>query len=430
MTHARSLIRIRCMKNRSCGQVAETVEALVTGDNYLVERADFEDDFSQCRPAGIEVFVFPVLGHERIPEGVEAYLTDAPRTAPAHAICVTGDFTTGEIPVSRVSTEADRILRSRGSKTRGKPILIDTPLAGDWKSTFKRAFERALNDDVGQQRGNTNGTTVPSTGSPPDEAVTEDALHKILSLLPGRPSFALDDEGRCVALSLTDGAPYPRSLLGRLPASVAQTVLSMISRLDCLQNLSLAFAGLEELRVALPRLLVELDLCGNPLRSFDSLAPLTSLRMLNLGACDLGKVPDQLMALQQLDSLILAKNRLLSVPDWIGNLRELRRVTLYRNRLTRFDHGLKSLANLRILNLGASPVETIGGDLSRLRELRALGVRMTSITELPESLFELPRIEAVVVSKNPQMDCSTMSAAAASKLVVAMPSWDRYGAHE
>jgi Leucine-rich repeat (LRR) protein len=191
-----------------------------------------------------------------------------------------------------------------------------------------------------------------------------------------------------------------------------------------LESLSLPFAGLRDLDLCIPESVEKLDLRGNYLDNYEFATGHHNMALVNLAACDLEAPPDFLRTLPNLHTLILAKNRIDSIPGWFSSLEALERLTLYRNLLSSLGTGMHGLASLRVLNLGANPpLEDFEGDLSNLRSLKVLGLRLLDLQEVPQVLYELPRLQWVDMSKNPvfyQSDLSHPTITFADR----MPRWD------
>ena len=246
----------------------------------------------------------------------------------------------------------------------------------------------------------------------------------MLSLLPQEPRYSLNEAGYCTALSFTDDAAYPRSLLRNLTKKQLDRVFGLIAEMNHLESLGLPFAGARAPGLRLPRSLTKLDLRGNYFDNYGFAAGHENVAFINLAACDLSAPPEFLGTLPRLHTLILAKNRICSIPPWFSSLEALERLTLYRNLLSDLGPGMRSFQSLKVLNLGANPLlKNFEGDLPYLDSVEVLGLRLLDLHKIPQALYELPRLRWVDVSKNPvfyRTDLSHPSITFADR----MPRWD------
>jgi Leucine-rich repeat (LRR) protein len=373
------------------------------------------------------VVIFPILGDDRIPELAEDWLITKSASIASHSVCITGDFRGDELEDNPVAIEAERLLQTRGSHLRSPSLLVDTPVDDNDLEGLIRPW---LIGQLGQPENtsaasDTDRQTLPERLKPrPSQQITDQPLKEILSVLPIRPHFSLDSEGQCTSLSFIDSAPYSRSLLRNLTRKQLGRIVGLVGEMTHLENLGLPFAGLRGLDLSLPESLEKLDLRGNYLDNYEFAMGHHNVALVNLAACDLVEPPKFLRTLPNLHTLILAKNRIDTIPRWFSSLEALERLTLYRNLLSGLGIGMHGLASLRVLNLGANPpLEDFEGDLSNLRSLEVLGLRLLDLHEVPQVLYELPRLQWVDMSKNPvfyQSDLSHPSITFADR----MPRWD------
>ena len=382
--------------------IAARIEALLSQRSVKARTTTFEADPTARGSGDHLVLVFPIRGDERIPDQVESWIRS---TVPgvAHSLWVTGDFRAGE-PCDRVAAEeATRLLSERGSPALIPPVLLDTPVAEDELDHVVGAWVARLLEPVIELPGHSDAPD-PEPGdrrqAPRPDDVAEDALRGIVARLPIPPRVELDADGRCVSLSLTDGARYERGLLAGLPPRQIRAVLDLVAELSRLDLFGIPYSGLAAVDVRLPASVTKVDLRGNRLATLAFLADQEAVAFVNLADCDLAEVPDVLSSLPRLHTLVLGKNRLVSIPGWFGRLRSLRRVTTYRNMLTEI-RGLAGLPNLELLNIGASPLRLTDGDLHDLPGLEVLGLRLLGLDRIPASVWRLPRLRLVDVSKNP-----------------------------
>jgi hypothetical protein len=373
------------------------------------------------------IVIFPILGDDRIPELAEEWLISSSASIASHSVCITGDFRGDELEDNPVANEADRLLQTAGSHPCSPSLLVDTPVDdNDFEAFIRPWLVRQLGRPEqssaasGPERPNLLDRSEPR----PSQQIADEPLQSILSLLPEGPQFSLNNEGRCNSLSFIDSAPYTRSLLRNLTEKRRGQIFGLVGEMTHLESLGLPFADLHDLTLRIPESVKKLDLRGNYLDNYDFATGHQNLAFVNLAACDLGAPPEFLRTLPHLHTLILAKNRIDSIPPWFASLEALERLTLYRNLLSGLGTGMHGLTRLRVLNLGANPpLKDFEGDLSDLRSLEVLGLRLLDLQEVPQALYELPRLRWVDMSKNPvfyQSDLSHPSITFADR----MPRWD------
>jgi Leucine-rich repeat (LRR) protein len=185
------------------------------------------------------------------------------------------------------------------------------------------------------------------------------ACHEIGRLIGRFPGFWLSEEGRVEGLNLTDGEPYRRSLVAALTDDEKHSLWRLILRLTGLRELRAGFSELRELPdlSALQHLDI-LDLRGNPQIRLEELAKVSSLKKLNLAACELDRVPSGVECLTRLHTLMLHKNSIREVSSIVFP-RQLQRLSLYRNQITSGRLDISHCENISEVNLGANPLVSL-----------------------------------------------------------------------
>lgn len=84
---------------------------------------------------------------------------------------------------------------------------------------------------------------------------------------------------------------------------------------------------------------------------FDSVNKLPSIKSLSLIQLNIGKIPDWIFELNELDTLNLSGNKITSIPVKIINLKKLTRLNLDKNLLTTLPIELKKMASLNHLSI-------------------------------------------------------------------------------
>ena len=395
---------------------AERIGAELSGHSIGCRIHGYDAEPMPAANGGHLVLVFPIRGDERMPDQVEAWIRSVPGGT-THSLWVTGDFRTGE-PCDRVAAdEATRLLSERGSLPLVPPMLVDTPvdaadvsrLVGEWAA---RLLSPVIELSPPLEAGAPERTSL--------DDMAEEPLRRIVARLPAVPEVVLDTEGRCVSLTLTDGAPYVRGLLAGLPAGEVRAVLDLVGELRRLERLGVPYSGLTTVDLDLPPSVTTVDVRGNRVTNLEFLRGAEAVAFLNLADCDLAEVPEVLATLPRLHTLVLGKNRITSIPGWCSELRSLRRFSTYRNMLTEVP-GLSHLPRLELLNVGASPLPLGADDLSDLPALELLGLRLIGLEEVPPTMWQLPALRQVDLSKNPLPPVTTNGER--FRFVDRLPSW-------
>lgn len=152
-----------------------------------------------------------------------------------------------------------------------------------------------------------------------------------------------------------------------------------------------AFAGLRSLQ----RLHVLSGHGANKLRALPpSIGALPALRHLDVGYNhELGRLPDSLGGLEQLETLIAPWCGLSELPASLGGLRALQRLELHENALSRWPEALAELPALRSLSLFGNPLaavpDALGAALARSGRVSLARMPLTRLPRLPAETREL-----------------------------------------
>ena len=228
-------------------------------------------------------------------------------------------------------------------------------------------------------------------------------------------SFRVDTHNSIVALYVyTIGLIYSCKLT-RIPDS--------IGNLPNLREFCIAYHGepwgsprLPETMLNLKHLetlvLIDCDLTFLP----DWIGELTSLRRLNVSKNKITQLPASLRHLTNLKTLILEKNDLEILPDWIGDLINLETLNLHQCHLTSLPDSLQRLTKLQVLDLNhqlrgpaienkdfddrQNRIRILPEGMKHLTDLRVLRLYMNGIRSLPDWIGELVNLEEVDLSYN------------------------------
>ncbi|MFG3604377.1 COR domain-containing protein [Micromonospora chersina] len=148
-----------------------------------------------------------------------------------------------------------------------------------------------------------------------------------------------------------------------------------------LDSLSPNIQQLEELEV--------LDVWDNPECDIPTqIGELTKLEVLSVGPrCQL---PSSIGRSRKIRQLAIGGNNLGRVPDWLFELEELEVAQLWGNQFTELPDRWDRIAKLNELNLAKNALTEVPESFGALRRLRLLGLEDNKISQLPESMVGLP----------------------------------------
>lgn len=145
---------------------------------------------------------------------------------------------------------------------------------------------------------------------------------------------------------------------------------------------------------------------SNRLTSLNALqlAPFHQLRVLNLSGNHLTCLPEQILALPTLTTLIARNNKFTneSLPKsfLIKGGGAFREINLAGNLFTHFPEQLLELPQLKYLYLGGNTIPTIPKDVWRMRSLVVLSMPGNRLTEIPEAVGSLHQLQALILNDN------------------------------
>ncbi|MAP23912.1 MAG: hypothetical protein CMM87_00030 [Rickettsiales bacterium] len=210
-----------------------------------------------------------------------------------------------------------------------------------------------------------------------------------------------------ISVSFTDGKPYPSSLLLGINTKELSEILSLLNENPFIAELDFSYAGIEnwphERFSNLHKNTLKLDLRSNNFTNYEFISSFKSLKKLNLGACSIRKMPNEIFFLKNINILFMYKNQIDSFSPEITNLKKLKRLTLYRNLIREVPDYIYECSELETLNLGANPIEKITKKIHNMPSLKSLGLRNCKLKKLPVSSYLIKKIQ-VDLSKNYELE--------------------------
>lgn len=317
----------------------------------------------------LKTWIFSICSDERIPLELENRLCNLREDELPSRLVIIGDFPTTPPQRSPASYEAIRLV----SKAAGEMGKIEVCWLNGEEINLSNNYLPPLNwyefHAVYQQgEGYVRQIELPQNSS------ERDACLKIISILGELPRMSLSVDGSVDSLNLTEGENYPRSLMAKLAGYEKEMLWSQIKRLTYLRELRVGFSGLRDFPdISHLKSLEFLDLRGNPGLKLENVLNISSLKKLNLAACDLDSIPSQIDKLLNLKSLLLYKNRICNISNTKFPA-ALERISLYRNQIKAGDLDLSKNQVLTELNFGANPLESL--TLSISGEVNSLKLRL------------------------------------------------------
>ncbi|RZC36162.1 lap1, partial [Asbolus verrucosus] len=146
-----------------------------------------------------------------------------------------------------------------------------------------------------------------------------------------------------------------------------------------------------------------LHLEGNKLKDLSpQLFQCIDLRYLNVSDNEIRSIPPLISKLNSLQVLIFSKNALVleGVSSNIDKLNKLTILDLSMNDLGKVPEAIMSLINLQQLCLNDTGIDYVPANIGRLSNLRILELRDNSLRELPKSIRRLTNLQRLDVSDN------------------------------
>ncbi|KAI5782694.1 hypothetical protein EDC01DRAFT_223145 [Geopyxis carbonaria] len=195
------------------------------------------------------------------------------------------------------------------------------------------------------------------------------------------------------------------SILNLINNKIDNSLLEIIFQMTSLKDLKLARNSLEgDLDASISNLinLETLELQQNKITSLpDSIGELTRLRILNVSTNALESLPMERLSNCHLQQLDVSTNRLQGTffPASIERWESLQSLNLKSNRITAFSESAVVLPALNQLFITNNQIQEFP-DITGWNELLILLVNQNQISEIPEELFNLPRLRTLDFSSN------------------------------
>ena len=151
-----------------------------------------------------------------------------------------------------------------------------------------------------------------------------------------------------------------------------------LKELTKLKSLKLSSFKLNLKRTEFPNNLLRLDLTGNHMKV----------------------LPDAILKLSKLETLILAYNSLIRLPANIPDLKSLKNLDLLKNRLKELPENFGELKNLQTLNIRANPIIQLPESMERLYNLTSLEIQYGNLTKLPANIGRLSKLKVLNLNDN------------------------------
>ncbi|RZK20861.1 MAG: hypothetical protein EOO43_10935, partial [Flavobacterium sp.] len=151
-----------------------------------------------------------------------------------------------------------------------------------------------------------------------------------------------------------------------------------LKELTKLKSLKLSSFKLNLKQTKFPNNLLRLDLTGNHMKV----------------------LPDAILKLSKLETLILAYNSLIRLPANIPDLKSLKNLDLLKNRLKELPENFGELKNLQTLNIRANPIIQLPESMERLYNLTSLEIQYGNLTKLPINIGSLSKLKVLNLNDN------------------------------
>ncbi|OXB82185.1 UNVERIFIED_CONTAM: hypothetical protein H355_009064 [Colinus virginianus] len=114
----------------------------------------------------------------------------------------------------------------------------------------------------------------------------------------------------------------------------------------------------------------------------------------------LKSIPEELLQLSHLKSLLLQHNELSHLPEGFGRLVSLEELDLSNNHLTDIPTSFALLVNLVRLDLACNQLKNLPADISAMKSLRQLDCSKNCLETVPSELASMASLELLYLRKN------------------------------
>ncbi|TDZ13147.1 Adenylate cyclase [Colletotrichum spinosum] len=166
--------------------------------------------------------------------------------------------------------------------------------------------------------------------------------------------------------------------------------IDSISRLPKLETLSAEHNSISQF-VGTFDCVRNLKLNSNPITKFELSAPVPSLKMLNLSACQLASIGETFNNMLNLERLVLDKNYFVSLPAQIGNLSKLEHFSIANNNVAELPTSIGCLTELRVLDVRRNNIRKLPMELWWANKLETLNASSNILENFPKPASRQPR---------------------------------------
>ena len=185
--------------------------------------------------------------------------------------------------------------------------------------------------------------------------------------------------------------------------NVSTGLLENIEPLQKLQTLILQSCGISSVSNKLNSMLRFLDFSSNKLSRFpNEVLALEYLETLDLSNNCISNLPEDIDKLNNLEKLVMSNNRLSELPESILNLKSLHKLYLRSNEIKSLPLQIGKMYNMTHLELRGNKLTSLPTSIGELDQLKKLNVCDNRITALPEELCNLGvHDDALLLAGNP-----------------------------
>ncbi|WP_316751646.1 leucine-rich repeat domain-containing protein [Pedobacter gandavensis] len=171
--------------------------------------------------------------------------------------------------------------------------------------------------------------------------------------------------------------------------------------LSKLRSLELSNSKLFLNQSTFPKELIRLDLSSTGMKVMpNSILKLRKLKTLILRYDSLMILPDNFSDLKQLKHLDLSGNLISALPADFGGLKSLKTLNLSANPIAELTESIGSLSILEMLELQYGNLKTLPSNIGQLKKLKVLNLNDNFLKKIPESLTAVKTLKTLNLSNN------------------------------